>query len=94
MTTWTTTEVTLPFMMSRAKARTNGEVWQIRAETSLSMGAGPLDEFIKTLNEISEDFADSQIHFLAETEEEQAEIRIIGWREMRENEKECLPKGV
>lgn len=94
MTNWTETTVTLPFMLSRAKARTNGEVWQIQTGDSIYPPDGRLDDFISELVEIRERLVDAEISFEEETDYAQATLRVTGWREIRENEKACLPSNI
>lgn len=94
MTNWTETDISLPRMLSRAKARTNGEVWQIRAADSLDLPIGRLDDFISELTEISERLVDAEISFEEETDYGQARLRVVGWREVRESEKDSLPANI
>lgn len=94
MTNWTETEITLPFRLSRAKARTNGEVWQIQTGDRVDLPVGRLDDFISELTDLSERLVDAEISFEEETDYAQATLRLVGWREIRENEKDYLPSNI
>lgn len=86
MTSWTETDVRLPFMITRTKARTNGEVWQIRNSTSIYMPSGKLADFMDELAEIRERLFDAEVSVTGNADEYSVEIQITGWREAREEE--------
>lgn len=91
MTTWTETEIKLPFMLGRTKARTDGTNWQVRTQETVFMPDGKLSDFIAELQDLQNSIAEAEVRFFRATDDWDAEIRVLGWRELREDEKSAIP---
>lgn len=87
MVTWTETEIKLPMMLSRSKARTDGTNWQVRTQESILMPDGKLSDFIAELQDFQDSIAEAEIRFFPATDDWDAEILILGWRPLRDDEK-------
>lgn len=91
MVTWTETEIKLPMMLGRTMARTDGTKWQVRTQETIFMPDGKLSDFIAELEYLQDSIADAEVRYFPATDYCDAEIRILGWRPLRDDEKSFRP---
>lgn len=72
--------------------RTDGEVWQIKVQESIGMPDGTLASFQTEIDDVIEGMEDVTVKFRPETDQEPAEIRVIGWRAIRDYEESLIPE--